>query len=88
MDKLYEIPLGWEKHLDIGKWVEILEAYGEAAGWEPIRVASMRVGGQTVLSGKPRRWKKKGAALRPHEGEIISINRGDETTSFGLRLRG
>jgi hypothetical protein len=86
MDKLYEIPLGWEEHLDVGKWVEILEAYGEATGREPIRVASMRVGGKTVISDKPRRWRKKGTALRPHEGEITSLNCGPEAASFGLRL--
>ena len=88
MEKLYEIPLGWEEHLDVGEWVEILEAYGEATGREPIRVASMRVGGKTVISNQPRHWRKKGTALRPHEGEVVSIHLGSETASFGLRLRG
>jgi hypothetical protein len=86
MNRWYEIPLEGVRHLGIGKWVEIFEAYGAAEGEESIQVISMRVSGKTLVFGK-RRETEGLRPLHPHEGEVITIDRGPNQTRFGISLR-
>ncbi len=87
MEKAYQVPSEEAGHLSVGNWVEIFEAYGEAEGEKAIRVRSMRVGGRILVfaNGSPRRGGSR--ALRPHEGEVVFIERGPEATRFRLRMR-
>jgi hypothetical protein len=86
MERRYRIPREGGGHLCIGKWVEIFEAYGQADGEEAIQVKSMRVGGKTFVFAKG--GARPGTLpLRPHEGEIVLIDRGTGDTQFSIRLR-
>ena len=83
MQRHYEIPEPTEQ-LSLGHWVEIFEAYGEAEGNGAIRVKSMRVAGKLLVFGK--RNGRRNQLLRPHEGQIVSIDRQPRSTRFALRL--
>lgn len=85
MQKQYEIAAAGEETLSVGTWVEIFEAYGEAEGEKAIRVKSMRVAGKVLIFGGGSECRSR--LLRPHEGEVIFIDRQPSVTRFGLRLR-
>ena len=86
MERRYRIPREGASHLHIGNWVEIFEAYGQVDGQDAIQVKSMRVAGKTLVfsKGGPRPGTQ---SMRPHEGEIILIDRGPADTQFSIRLR-
>lgn len=86
MERRYRIPREGTNHLSIGNWVEIFEAYGQADGQEAIQVKSMRIAGKTLVfaKGGPRPGT---LPLRPHEGEIVLIDRNPANTEFSIRLR-
>jgi hypothetical protein len=86
MERRYRIPREGASHLNIGNWVEIFEAYGYSDGQEAIQVKSMRVAGKTLVfakGGPP----PGNLPLRPHEGEIVLIDRTAANTEFSIRLR-
>lgn len=83
MQRHYEIPEAGDQ-LSLGHWVEIFEAYGEADGESAIQVKSMRVGGRLLVFGKEN--GRRNQLLRPHEGQIVFIERQPRVTRFGLRL--
>jgi hypothetical protein len=86
MDRKYKIPRDGEKHLSVGTWVEIFEAFGDSEGEDAIQVQSMRISGKTLVFGKGKA-KNGDKALRPHEGEIVLVDRGLSDTQFRIRLR-
>jgi hypothetical protein len=86
MERRYRIPREGASHLSVGNWVEIFEAYGHTDQQDVIQVKSMRVAGKTLVFGKggPRPGT---LPMRPHEGEIVLIDRGPADTQFSIRLR-
>jgi len=82
----YCIPAAGARHLRVGKWVEIFRACGEESGDEPIRVQSMRVEGRVLVFRRGCSDLSEQRAIRPHEGEIVAIDRGSEEVRFRIRL--
>lgn len=86
MEQMYEIPLVGAERLSVGHWVEIFEAYGRAEGGMPIRVRSMRVGGEILIFGRVDGRHPGTKSLHPHEGEVVYIDRERGKTRFAIRL--
>lgn len=85
MNQAYEIPAD-AAPLDIGNWVEIFEAYADAAGNNAIRVKRMRVQGRLLTFGRRIARTAGSRPLRPHEGKIVSVEKGSTGIRFNLRL--
>ncbi len=81
----YEIPCEATRHLSIGKWVEIMEAYALRGETDSITVTAMRVGSQKLAFSGPTKTAAK--PLRPHEGQVTYIENGPTRTLFSLNLR-
>jgi hypothetical protein len=80
----YEIPNNAVHHLGLGAWVEIIEAYDLREETDAIRVTAMRVGSETIaFSDKARHLSKP---LRPHEGQVIAIEKQSDRTLFRIHL--
>lgn len=80
----YAIPPEAAQHLGLGKWVEIFEAYGRTDDTGTLQVISMRIAGK-ILNFSEGRHKK--STIKPHEGEVVSIDRDASATRFKIRLR-
>jgi len=80
----YEVPNSAHRHLGLGAWVEIIEAYDLREENNAIHVAAMRVGSQTIACGD--RSKAFDKPLRPHEGQIIAIEKQPDRTLFQIHL--
>jgi len=87
MKPTYAIPAREAGLLDIGQWVEIFEAYGDADGTRAIRVKSMRIEGRTLTFTGGVGKSTGSRALRPHEGRVAFVERDRNGTRFGIRLR-
>ncbi|WP_298037685.1 hypothetical protein [uncultured Desulfuromonas sp.] len=87
MERKYQIPAKNADHVDVGQWVEILEAYGKAESQDAIQVKSMRVGGKTMVFAGIHDKGGSSKSLRPHEGEVIFVVRGRDQTQFNIRFR-
>jgi len=82
----YAIPLEGAKHLQIGTWVEVLEACGNSQSEEPIRVHVMRVRSQVLVFGKKCSRRLGLTPLHPHEGRVESLEPGPKEIRFRLRM--
>lgn len=82
----YVIPASGARHLRVGKWVEIFRACGEEKGEKPIRVQSMRVEGRALVFRRGCSDLPEPRTIRPHEGEVVAIERRPEETRFKIRL--
>jgi hypothetical protein len=85
MKQAYEIPAGTAP-LDIGNWVEIFEAYADDTGKNAIRVKRMRVQGRLLTFGRRIARTAGSRPLRPHEGQVVSVEKGSAGIRFNLRL--
>lgn len=82
----YEIPEDRDGRLGIGKWVEIFECYGrEIAGDCFFKVVRMRIDG-TPLHFDMEEVDTQGTRLKPHEGQVVQVNRAKEGIHFTLDL--
>ena len=82
----YAIPSESSKHLQVGKWVEIFNACAKESGQGPIRVHIMRVEGRVLVFGKRCSGLQGAKPLRPHEGEVISIDQRPKEVRFRIRM--
>jgi hypothetical protein len=87
-DLIYKFQSEVELKLEVGQWVEILEAYTQKEIPQPIEVKTLRTKGRTLRTALKSKTSKGGCLLRPHEGKIVAIANNRGWTRFRISLTG
>lgn len=82
----YIIPTKTVIPFNLGTHVEIFSAWYEKQSKGPIRVKVMRVDGKVLCLGTKCSDMKEPITLRPHEGDIVSIDRRLEGIHFKIDM--